>query len=150
MKTPVKEDQFEISDKGIKHTPTGYEFIPHPGQPFSGNVHLGHHGNKLPSGEDYDPSEESHDGAALECPCEKERAPDERLNVDPMKPKQPAGPPMTRANMRELGEQRLVAYCLNDACRHPALIDVSKYPGGTEVPWFRPKGKMREVRQQKC
>jgi hypothetical protein len=55
--TPVKEDQFEISDKGIKHTPTGYEFIPHPGQPFSGNVHLGHHGSKLPSGEDYDPSE---------------------------------------------------------------------------------------------
>jgi hypothetical protein len=42
------------------------------------------------------------------------------------KAKQPAGPPMTLGNMRELGVQRLVASCLNDACRHVALIDVSK------------------------
>jgi hypothetical protein len=47
------------------------------------------------------------------------------------------GEPMTLGNMRELGVQRLVAYCLNDACRHVALIDVSKYPADTEVPWFR-------------
>jgi hypothetical protein len=52
-------------------------------------------------------------------------------------PKHPPGPPMTLGNMRELGVQRLVAYCLNDACRHVALIDVSKYPADTEVPWFR-------------
>ena len=58
-----------------------------------------------------------------------------------MRPKKPAGPPMTLANMRELGVQRLVASCLNDACRHSALIDVSKYPGETEVPWFRPQVK---------
>ena len=32
------------------------------------------------------------------------------------KPKQPAGPPMDLGNMRELGVQRLVASCLNDAC----------------------------------
>jgi hypothetical protein len=44
---------------------------------------------------------------------------------------------MTLGNMRELGVQRLVAYCLNDACRHTALIDVSNYPADTEVPWFR-------------
>ena len=37
-----------------------------------------------------------------------------------MKPKHPAGPPMTLGNMRELGVQRLVAYCLNDACHHTA------------------------------
>ena len=30
-----------------------------------------------------------------------------------------------RRNMRELGVQRLIASCLNDACRHTALIDVS-------------------------
>ena len=30
---------------------------------------------------------------------------------------------MTLGNMRELGVQRLIAYCLNDACRHTALID---------------------------
>jgi hypothetical protein len=36
-----------------------------------------------------------------------------------------------------LGVQRLVAFCLNDACRHTALIDVSNYPAETEVPWFR-------------
>jgi hypothetical protein len=29
--------------------------------------------------------------------------------------------------------QNLVAYCLNDACRHTALIDVSSYPADTEV-----------------
>jgi hypothetical protein len=57
MKTPVKEDQFEISDKGIKHTPTGWGFKPLPGTPFDGIVHHGRHGSWLPSGEDYDPIE---------------------------------------------------------------------------------------------
>jgi hypothetical protein len=42
--------------------------------------------------------------------------------------KQPAGPPMTLGNMRELGAQNLIASCLNDACRHTALFDVSNYP----------------------
>jgi hypothetical protein len=54
-----------------------------------------------------------------------------------VKPKHPHGAPMTLGNMRHLGVQRLVASCLNDACRHVALIDVSKYPEDTEVPWFR-------------
>jgi hypothetical protein len=39
--------------------------------------------------------------------------------------------------------QRLNASCLNDACRHQGLVDVSGYPADTEVPWFR----SREVRQ---
>jgi hypothetical protein len=39
-------------------------------------------------------------------------------------------------NMRQLGVQRLVAYCLNPACRHEGLIDVSKYLEDTEVPWL--------------
>jgi hypothetical protein len=55
------------------------------------------------------------------------------------KPKQPSGPPMTLGNMRELGVQRLLASCLNEDCRHQALIDVSKYPAETEVPYFRDK-----------
>jgi hypothetical protein len=42
-----------------------------------------------------------------------------------MKPKDPHGPPMTLGNMRELGVRNLVACCLNDACRHTALINVS-------------------------
>ena len=29
-----------------------------------------------------------------------------------------------------------IGLCLNDACRHVALIDVSSYPADTEVPWF--------------
>jgi len=29
--------------------------------------------------------------------------------------------PMTLGNMRELGVRNLIAYCLNDACRHTAL-----------------------------
>jgi hypothetical protein len=44
---------------------------------------------------------------------------------------------MTLGNMRDLGVQRLIASCLNPACRHEALIDVSSYPADTEVPWFR-------------
>ena len=44
---------------------------------------------------------------------------------------------MTLGNMRDLGGRGLVAYCLNDACRHQGLIDVSNYPADTEVPWFR-------------
>jgi hypothetical protein len=57
MHTPVEEGQFEITDKGIKHKPTGYAFTPYPGQPFSGNTRMGHHGSKLPNDEDYDPGE---------------------------------------------------------------------------------------------
>jgi hypothetical protein len=53
--------------------------------------------------------------------------------------KHPPGPAMTLGNMRELGVQRLVASCLNDACRHVALIDVSSYPAETEAPSFRPR-----------
>ncbi len=44
---------------------------------------------------------------------------------------------MTLGNMRDLGVQNLVASCLNEACRHTALVDVSNYPADTEVPWFR-------------
>jgi hypothetical protein len=43
------------------------------------------------------------------------------------KPSRSTGPPMTLGNMRALGVQNLIAYCLNDACRHQALIDVSSY-----------------------
>jgi hypothetical protein len=32
-----------------------------------------------------------------------------------MKPKHPAGPPMTLGNMRALGVQNLITSCLNDA-----------------------------------
>jgi hypothetical protein len=46
---------------------------------------------------------------------------------------------MTLGNMRQLGVQRLIASCLNPACRHEALIDVSKYPEETEVPSFTKK-----------
>jgi hypothetical protein len=43
---------------------------------------------------------------------------------------------MTLGNMRKLGVQRLIASCLNDACRHTALIDVWSYPDETEIPYF--------------
>ena len=51
------------------------------------------------------------------------------------------GPPMDLANMRRQGVRNLIAYCLNDACRHQAVIDVSSYPGDMLVPWFRSKVK---------
>jgi hypothetical protein len=39
---------------------------------------------------------------------------------------------MTLGNMRHLGVHHLVASCLNDACRHSALIDASKYKDEVE------------------
>ena len=48
---------------------------------------------------------------------------------------------MTLGNMRELGVNRLIASCLNDACRHLDLVDVSNCPADTEVPWFRSRLK---------
>ncbi len=53
-----------------------------------------------------------------------------------VQPKHEPGPPMDLANMRRQGVHNLIAYCLNDACRHQA-IDVWSYPGDTPVPWFR-------------
>jgi hypothetical protein len=44
-------------------------------------------------------------------------------------------------NVRELGVHRLTAFCHNDACRHQALIDVSRYPANTEVLVFRLREK---------
>ena len=43
---------------------------------------------------------------------------------------------MPLGNMRRQGVHHLIAYCLNDSCRHQALIDVSSYPGDTLVTWF--------------
>jgi hypothetical protein len=48
---------------------------------------------------------------------------------------------MTFGNMRELGVHRLIASCLNDACRHQALIDVSSYGDDVEVPSFQRRAK---------
>jgi hypothetical protein len=49
------------------------------------------------------------------------------------------GLPMDFANMPQQGVRSLITYCLNNACRHQAIIDVSSYPGDTPVPWFRSK-----------
>ena len=62
-----------------------------------------------------------------------------------MNSKHPRSPPMTLGNMRQNGVRRLIAYCLNDACRHTALIDVSGYPDAVEVPSFQ-----RRVKCGKC
>jgi hypothetical protein len=43
--------------------------------------------------------------------------------------KHPPGPPMDLANMRRQGVHHLIAYCLNDACRHQAIIDVGPFQG---------------------
>jgi hypothetical protein len=48
---------------------------------------------------------------------------------------------MTLGNMRELGVQNLLASCLNDACRHQALIDVSDCPDDVEITWFQRRAK---------
>jgi hypothetical protein len=56
-KTIVRPEQFEITNEGITHKPTGYRFTAYPGQPLSGNLNEGQLGNVLPSGEDYRPHE---------------------------------------------------------------------------------------------
>ena len=55
---------------------------------------------------------------------------------------------MDLANMRRQGVHHLIAYCLNDSCRHQALIDVSKYPDDVEVPWFQSKVKCGKCRRR--
>ena len=47
------------------------------------------------------------------------------------------GPPMDLANMRRQGVRRLIAFCLNDACRHQALIEVWSYSPETEIAYFK-------------
>jgi hypothetical protein len=42
-------------------------------------------------------------------------------------------PPMTLGDMRDLGVHHLIAFCLNDPCRHSALIDAAGYPDVIEV-----------------
>ena len=51
--TPVTEDQFEITDQGIKHVPTGCAWTCYPGSPFSGSRREGYRGSKLPDGRDF-------------------------------------------------------------------------------------------------
>jgi hypothetical protein len=48
---------------------------------------------------------------------------------------------MTLGNMRELGVQHLIGFCLNNTCRHQTLIDVSSCPAETEVPPFQRRAK---------
>jgi hypothetical protein len=49
------------------------------------------------------------------------------------------GPPMTLANMHELGVHRLLISCVNPQCRREALLDVSGYRADTTVPSFVPR-----------
>ncbi len=53
----VTREQFEITDQGITHVPTGYSFRRGLGDPFDGHVNKGHLGNQLPSGEEYRPDD---------------------------------------------------------------------------------------------
>lgn len=57
IRSIVTREQFEVSDEGITHKPTGYSFTPYPGDPNSGTVNKGRLGDKLETGEDYRPQE---------------------------------------------------------------------------------------------
>jgi hypothetical protein len=46
---------------------------------------------------------------------------------------------MDLGNMRRLGVHHFIASCLNDACRHQGLIDVSKYTDDVEYRSFNDK-----------
>jgi hypothetical protein len=64
-----------------------------------------------------------------------------------MNTKHRPGPPMTLGNMRHLGVQQLIASCLNDACRHQGLIDVSSYPGDARNTIVRQTRELRQIRR---
>jgi hypothetical protein len=53
-----------------------------------------------------------------------------------------------RQHARSGRGQRLIASCLNDACRHQGLVDVADYPADTEVPWFRTRVKCAKCRSR--
>src|SRR5262245_40664747 len=48
-------------------------------------------------------------------------------------------PPMTLGNMRSLGVERLLVSCLNQACRHEVVFDVSSYPDDMDVQSLAPR-----------
>jgi hypothetical protein len=52
---------------------------------------------------------------------------------------------MTLGNMRHLGVQGLIAYCLNPSCGHEGLIGVLKYPDDGSA-GIRQKGRLRQMR----
>ena len=43
---------------------------------------------------------------------------------------------MTLGHMRRQGVRSLIAYCLNHACRHQAIIEVWSYPPETEIAYL--------------
>jgi hypothetical protein len=51
----VRRDQFNISPQGIVHKPTDAAFTPYVGDPYSGMWRLGQLGQRLASGNHYDP-----------------------------------------------------------------------------------------------
>jgi hypothetical protein len=57
MSSPVRQDQFEISPKGITHMPTGATYTPHQGAPHIGTINRGQLGNVLSNGDAYRPHE---------------------------------------------------------------------------------------------
>jgi len=46
------------------------------------------------------------------------------------------GTPSTLENMSALGVRRLLVSCRNNSCGRETLLDVSRYPAGTEIPAF--------------
>jgi hypothetical protein len=61
---------------------------------------------------------------------------------------------MTLGDMRDLGVQRLIASCLNPACRHTALIEAWSYPGRDRNSVLQEPCCLRKVRsarkQDRC
>jgi hypothetical protein len=44
--------------------------------------------------------------------------------------------PLTLGKMSALGVRRLLVSCRDNSCRRETLLDVSRYPAGTEIPAF--------------
>jgi hypothetical protein len=46
------------------------------------------------------------------------------------------GTPLTLGKMSALGVRKLLVYCRDNSCGRETLLDVSRYPAGTEIPAF--------------
>jgi hypothetical protein len=63
----------------------------------------------------------------------------------PSKTNHAGGRGITLGEMRELGIRHLWISCLNRACQHDALLDVSSYPAGVQILSLR-----NQMKCEKC
>jgi hypothetical protein len=57
MRAQPTREEFTLTEKGLRHEPTGYEFVAHGPRSHSGTINKGQLGSVLADGRDYRPHE---------------------------------------------------------------------------------------------